>query len=465
MNETAAAMTARRHTVDSSWWRCRTGAGDVVIAGSPLRLFRFSPAAGPTLDALENGTTAPAGASSVVDRLVAAGGVHPVADPVVTRHSPNDVTVIVPAHDEPHDRLARLVSELSRAHRVIVVDDGSSTPVDRLDGASVVRRSVAGGPAAARNTAVPHVTTPLVLFLDADTVFDPESWPLLLSHFDDESVSLVAPRVRSRIGDGVLARYERSDSPLDLGPEPARVAMNTRVSYVPTAALMVRSAVLARHGAFDESLRFGEDVDFVWRLCEAGEVCRYEPAVVVEHEPRASITAALRQRVSYGSAAAPLDARHPGGAVPLRLNRWTAGAWSLVLLGHPVLGCGIAGASTAVLARKLGGDRVAARIALRLAGRGNLHAGRLISAAMWRTWWPITVMAAIVSPRARRVALVALLAPNVARWFERYRARDTDLDPVSYVTARVADDLAYGTGVWKGAISARRARALLPVID
>ena len=458
-------MSSRRHIIDSSWWRGRTPAGEIVVAGSPLRLFRFTPAARATLDALESAGITRPDSSQVVDRLVAAGAVHPVVGDTVACHRPGEVTVVIPAHDEPHQRLESLVAALGEAHSVIVVDDGSSTPVESLSGATVIRREKPSGPAAARNSAIPSVETAFILFLDADTVFDPSSWNTLLAHFDDDRVSVVAPRVRSRRGAGLLARYERSESPLDLGAEPARIAMNTRVSYAPTAALLVRTDVFTRYGRFDESLRFGEDVDFVWRLCAAGEVCRYEPSAIVEHEPRSTIIAALRQRVSYGSAATPLDARHPGGAVPLRLNRWTAAAWSLVLAGHMLIGAVVAGTSTAMLAKKLGGDRTAIRIAARLAGRGNLFAGRLVASALWRTWWPFTVVAAVLSRRARQVAVVALIVPNLWRWWERRQAGDTDLDPVTYVVARAADDVAYGTGVWKGVIVARNARALRPHID
>jgi len=36
------------------------------------------------------------------------------------------------------------------------------------------------------------------------------------------------------------------------------------------------------------------------------------------------------------------------------------------------------------------------------------------------------------------------------------------LDPVRWTAARVADDLAYGAGVWRGAVGARSAASLRP---
>src|SRR5690606_26633581 len=129
----------------------------------------------------------------------------------------------------------------------------------------------------------------------------------LLGHFDDERLALVAPRVRSAHGDVIgtnpsrlLVDYERSHSPLDLGPRPALVRPGSRVGHVPAAALVVRRAALASIGGFDTELRYGEDVDAVWRLDEAGWRCRYEPDVVVEHRPRLTWGAWAQQRYHYG---------------------------------------------------------------------------------------------------------------------------------------------------------------------
>ena len=174
---------------------------------------------------------------------------------------------------------------------------------------------------------------------------------------------------------------------------------------------MIRTDLLRVHRGFDESLRYGEDVDLVWRLLEADVVCRYEPSVVVLHSPRASLLDAWKQRVSYGSAAAPLNQRHPGAATPLRINRWSALAWSAFAIGHPLIGLTIGAGSTVALERKISSQPDSRILALRLAGRGNIH------------------------------------------------------DPVSYCALKLADDVAYGTGVWKGVIATRDLGALAPKFD
>jgi hypothetical protein len=110
------------------------------------------------------------------------------------------------------------------------------------------------------------------------------------------------------------------------------------------------------------------------------------------------------------------------------------------------------------LSKKLGALTRPTEEALRLAGLGHLHAGRLIARALTRSWWPVTVPLAIASRRARRVLIASALAPVLYEW-----ARNRPpLDPARYAVTRLADDLAYGWGLWEGARHARRADALLP---
>ena len=205
---------------------------------------------------------------------------------------------------------------------VIAVDDGSDPPVGRRGRRSRVAPAHQRG-TSRRPQRGPRrpVTTPLVAFVDTDVRLEPGWLEPLLGHFADDRVALVAPRVASAPGAGPVARYEQGHSPLDLGPEPGRIAPGTRLSYVPAAAIVVRTEALRAIGGFDRSLRFGEDVDAVWRLVEAGWRCRYEPAVTVHHRPRGSWRGLVAQRVAYGSSAAALARKHPGALAPAARER------------------------------------------------------------------------------------------------------------------------------------------------
>jgi hypothetical protein len=62
---------------------------------------------------------------------------------------------------------------------------------------------------------------------------------------------------------------------------------------------------------------------------------------------------------------------------------------------------------------------------------------------------------------ARRAAAASLLlGPPLTAWSARRRS----LDPVRYVLGQLADDAAYGAGVWAGALRFRNLDAVRPAI-
>ena len=179
-------------------------------------------------------------ARALARRLLDTGIAHPVLDGPPPAGKP-EVTVVIPVRDR-HAELARCLAGLGDAPRVIVVDDGSRdqaaiSGVAAAAGASVLRRPVNGGPAAARNTGLAAADTPLVAFLDSDCVPGPGWLDALLPHFADPVVGAAAPRiVPHEAGRTWLARYEGASSTLDMGWRPSIVRPGSRVPYVPGAA-------------------------------------------------------------------------------------------------------------------------------------------------------------------------------------------------------------------------------------
>ena len=291
-----------RYTLDSSVRRA--GDGRVLIGGSPLVLLRLTVAGADLIDRIERGEAVSGGpkTAALLDRLLDADIVHPHH---AEGAAPEDVTIVVPAYQPSAQALRRIVDACSNTAGVVIVDDASPQPIAPVVGATVIRRDVNGGPAAARTTGLEHVgdSATLVAFVDTDVILS-DTWLLpLLAHFADQRVGLVAPRVAGADPDGRhpataaprLLRYEHAKSPLDLGSAPARVRAGSRVSYVPAAAIVCRRAALDEVGGFDPALRFGEDVDLVWRLDEGGWRVRYEPEAVVHHEPRPTLKTWMRQ--------------------------------------------------------------------------------------------------------------------------------------------------------------------------
>jgi mycofactocin system glycosyltransferase len=421
----------------------RPPGSNVVIGGSPLKLFRLTDAGVAVFDDVAAGhdITLDEKTAPLLDRLLDAGAIHPCPERGPLTQA--DVTVVVPALVLGESALAEIVRCCAGVAGVIAVDDASDPPVTAVAGSRVLRLRTNAGPAVARNAGLGAVRTPLVAFVDTDVRLEPGWLPPLLGHFADDRVGLVAPRVASAPGAGPVARYEQGHSPLDLGPEPGRIAPGTRLSYVPAAAIVVRTDALRAIDGFDRSLRFGEDVDAVWRLVESGWRCRYEPASVVHHRPRGSWRALVAQRVAYGSSAAPLASRHPGALAPVRVSGWSGAAWGLLAAGQPIPALAVAGATTLALVRKLPG--VPARESLRLAGLGHVHAGRLLADAGRRAWWPLLLAGSLMSRRVRRLA-AATAVPAL----------------LSGGIPRLVDDLSYGAGLWKGVVTEREPGPLQP---
>ncbi|MCO7222570.1 mycofactocin biosynthesis glycosyltransferase MftF, partial [Klenkia sp. PcliD-1-E] len=313
----------------------RRDGGAALLGGSPLRLLRLAPRAralltGDTLDVADATTAA------LAARLLDAGLAHPDLPAV----DPADVTVVVPVKDRAAelDRLLRALRADLPDVPLLVVDDGSADPaataaVCAAHGAEVLRHATARGPAAARNAGLAAATTTAVAFVDSDCVPVPGWLGVLTAHLADPRLAVVAPRIVALPADrpGWVGAYEDAVSALDMGPRPAPVAALTGVSYVPSAALLVRRSALGR--GFDEDLQVAEDVDLVWRLAAAGWRVRYDPAARVAHEHPARTAAWLRRRAYYGTGAALLAQRHGSAVAPVVMSPWSAAAWGLALLG------------------------------------------------------------------------------------------------------------------------------------
>ena len=303
--------------------------GRVLIGGSPTRMLKLAPTAAAMigdgfLEVSDQQT------ALVARRLLDSGVANP--RPRLTP-AVDDVTIVVPLRDNP-EGLARLVASL-RGHRIVVVDDGSSTPVAAPPSVgceiTVLRHDVSRGPAAARNAGLRAATTEFVAFLDSDVVPRPGWLEVMLGHFSDPEVALVAPRIVALDAESNdLARYEHTRSSLDLGPREAAVHARSMVSYVPSAAMLARRRVLLDEGGFDETMHVAEDVDLCWRLEQQGWRLRYEPAAQVAHDHRVSFRTWFARKAFYGTGAAPLGERHAAAVSPLVVSPWTVVAIALL---------------------------------------------------------------------------------------------------------------------------------------
>ena len=460
-------------------------AGRRVYGGSPPRFLRLTEAGARAFRRLlltDDRSAAP----ELVERLVDAG-ILPPERPAFDVALP-DYAVVVPHYNNPDAALRTLTAlrkELADVGgpTVIVVDDGSEPRLraqleiqidqlrsDRFDVKMVACESN-GGPAAARNTGFAHSTGEVTVFIDSGVTTDLRSVESLVRW--TTVADAAGPRVTSPNRQGPVGRFESKNSALDMNAasqlaeasQPQLVGPQRVVRYLPTAALAVLNDAIREVNGFDEAMRTGEDVDFVWRLVEAGRRIVFDPMIVADHEPRGSVRAFAAQRFGYGRSGGPLGQRHGSTVAPAVARPPLLVAIAGSLIAPLPIGLGLGVAAAAVDAVETGRRFSSATSGYPTAGAlGATESVRFnglilrgwIKAAI-RAWWPLTALA-IAQPfskrlRKRVVAVIAL--------------RLTDLVAtvgIAQTPMAIIDEVAYGAGLWTATKDTRSLRPLLPRI-
>ena len=242
--------------------------GRVLVArGRIIRLTDHGPAA---LRALLADTATPA-QRRLGDRLVRAGMAHPRPRP---QH--RATTIVIPVRDHPlparslrgqtpnernrseqgfsYEHMLRGLTPIRGGRRRRVADADA-----RRDPARDVRR--ARRPRATRGSSTSTRS----------------SWPSWTATRAAAGLDRAARRAL-RGPDGRGGRAARQGKLLDMGEHPAEVRPGTPVPYVPTRR-GDHAAQRAPEDPFDPALRYGEDVDLIWRLIDQGWRVRYDPSV------------------------------------------------------------------------------------------------------------------------------------------------------------------------------------------
>ena len=238
--------------------------------------------------------------------------------------SPVDCSVVIPTRDRPgalDTCLEALASQsLPRnTFEVIVVDDGSRSPVESRLGAWRSRiniahaRTAGAGPAAARNAGIALAAGRHFAFTDDDCVPEPGWLAALLTGLARQPGALVggrtfnllagspAPEASQLISDVVQEFYNADPG------HPRFFTSNN---------LAGEAGALRAVGGFDESLRTAEDRDLCDRWLASGRPIAFAPDAVVGHAHRMNVAGFVRQHMGYGRGAYRFSrarqARRPG---------------------------------------------------------------------------------------------------------------------------------------------------------
>lgn len=209
---------------------------------------------------------------------------------------PQRVTVVIPAYNAGHfidDCLASVAAQTHPAHEVVVVDDGSTDDTaerirlweGRLGPARMVTfTGVRRGLSASRNIAMMAGTGDLFALLDSDDCFEPWHLERLVPAFEaDPQLAMVFGDMMRFEAEGrdlgpILLRLHeqlrRISTPIE-GTAVQRLSSELRRIYLeisaiaPSSCIVTREAVV-RAGLFDPKARYGEDLDFLWRILSTG---------------------------------------------------------------------------------------------------------------------------------------------------------------------------------------------------
>jgi GT2 family glycosyltransferase len=211
-------------------------------------------------------------------------------------------------------------------YEVIVVDDGSRTPVDQVvdarSGSIAVTlvRIQHGGPGAARNAGVRQARGKLLAFIDDDCTAHPRWLDELSARLQANPGAAVGGRVVNALA---LNPYARASQCLqDYVYKWYHQERRGELSFFTTNNLGIARSDFDVAGPFDESFPFAsEDREWCDRALYRGLRLVYAPEVIVEHSHHLGLGSFFVQHYRYGKGAARFHAvRATRRSNPVRLE-------------------------------------------------------------------------------------------------------------------------------------------------
>jgi cellulose synthase/poly-beta-1,6-N-acetylglucosamine synthase-like glycosyltransferase/peptidoglycan/xylan/chitin deacetylase (PgdA/CDA1 family) len=222
--------------------------------------------------------------------------------PAVTREP---VTVIIPAYNESAGIEAAVRSIAASTHpvEIIVVDDGSTDDTAArasalaLPQVRVIRQPNAGKPAAL-NTGLRAASHALIVMVDGDTVFEPETITRLIRPFADPAVGAVSGNTKVANRRGVLGAWQHIEYVVGFNLDRRMFDIAQCMPTVPGAiGVFRRSALQQVGGVSDDTL--AEDTDLTMALARAQWRVVYQDDARAWTEAPESLGALWRQRYRW----------------------------------------------------------------------------------------------------------------------------------------------------------------------
>jgi cellulose synthase/poly-beta-1,6-N-acetylglucosamine synthase-like glycosyltransferase len=229
------------------------------------------------------------------------------------------VSVIMPAYNE-QENIAAAVRSIAEgdypAIEVVVVDDGSTDDtaaiVAGLGLPNVRLVTIANsGKSNALNVGIAHASHDIIVMIDGDTVFEPQSLRELVQPFADPGVGGVAGNVKVINRKSLIGKWQHIEYVIGFNLDRRLYDLMGCMPTIPGAiGAFRRRALLEAGGVSDRTL--AEDTDLTMAINRAGWRVVYEEKAIAWTEAPHNLTQLWRQRYrwSYGTMQAMWIHRH-----------------------------------------------------------------------------------------------------------------------------------------------------------
>jgi Glycosyltransferases, probably involved in cell wall biogenesis len=215
------------------------------------------------------------------------------------------VTVVVPAYNEAAGIEAAVRSIVASTHpiEIIVVDDGSTDgTAEIVEGLGLPEvtliRQPNGGKPTALNTGIQAAHHDLIVMVDGDTVFEPETIGALVQPFADPRVGAVSGNTKINNRGGILGAWQHIEYVVGFNLDRRLFDVAECMPTVPGAIGAFRKEALTRVGGVSTDT-LAEDTDLTMSLCRDGWRVVYRDDARAWTEAPASLGALWRQRYRW----------------------------------------------------------------------------------------------------------------------------------------------------------------------
>lgn len=230
-------------------------------------------------------------------------------------------SIIIPVYNRPQEvqeLLESLTHQTTGDFEVIIVEDGSSVRCEEITRSFADKLTISyiekenGGPAAARNFGATKANGEWLIFFDSDC--------LIPEHYITDAISELQQHNRQLFGGA--DRSHPSFTPLQKAIDYSMTSILTTGGirgnkksadkfYPRTFNMGIKKEVFDQIGGFS-NMRFGEDVDFSYKVKEGGYDSRLFTENWVYHKRRNTFRTFFKQVFNSGIARIHLTRRHPG---------------------------------------------------------------------------------------------------------------------------------------------------------